>query len=103
MNIVLIIVSVAVGLIVLLKVWNKYSLKYNHGILRNSECGNCGNILKEESLIDAITKLDKEKEQMRKDAKLGTVKLHNMELICANCGAVNFERDLYKANSKKKK
>jgi hypothetical protein len=101
MNSILILVGIVLGFVILLNVWNKYSRKYNYGILRNSTCKSCGEVLGNESLDIAIPKLKEEKEQLKQNAKIGTVKLHNMELVCSNCGTINFERDLYKANREK--
>ncbi len=94
-------VGILSGLILLTSIWNKFSRRYNYGILKNSACKNCGEILGDKSLEIAISKLDKEKEKLKHEAKLGAVKLHNMELACPNCTTINFERDLYKTNRKK--
>lgn len=103
MNTVLIVIGVMVGIVILLKLWNKFTLQYNHSILGNSECIKCGTVLGEESLRAAIVKLNEEKEQLKKGTKIGAVRLHNMELVCSNCGALSLERDLYRMNRKNKK
>ena len=103
MNSILIAVGVIVALIVLLKIWNKYSLRYNHEILLNSRCKNCAEFLGAVALNNAVRELEKEKEQLKREAKIGSVKLHNMKLICPNCGIENFERELYKANRESRK
>lgn len=102
-SLLLIIIATAVCLGLLLKVWNKYSRKFNHNVLRNSACKSCGNVLGDESLNIATSKLEKEKEQLKREAKIGTVQLYNMELICPHCGAVNFEREMYKVYRDKPK
>jgi len=79
-----------IGWIVLMKVWNKYTRRYNYGILRKSKCKNCAEILGDVSLQIAIEKLQKEKEKIKQEAKIGTVKLHNMKLVCPNCATENF-------------
>jgi hypothetical protein len=101
MNMVIIGFGTGVALIILVVICNKFSLKYNHGILRNAVCKNCSEVLGNESLNKATEKLERELEQYKRDAKLGTFKLHNMELICPHCGVVNLERELYHANRKR--
>lgn len=88
---------------VLFQAWNKYSLRYNHRILQNSKCKNCSEVLGDKALGDALKELEKEKVQLKHEAKIGTIKLHNMALICPNCGTKNYERDLYKANQGNRK
>lgn len=97
MNNLLLIFSVIALFFLILKIWNKYSREYNHNILRKSRCKNCHTTLGDHSLKSAIIELQKEKEELKRNANLGTIKLHNMILICQNCGTENFERDLYKA------
>lgn len=92
-----------VVLVGILKLWNKFSLTYNHKILQNSKCMNCDEVLGTEALRTAIVELQKEKEQLKQETKVATVKLHNMRLICPNCQTENFERDLYKANRANRK
>ncbi len=103
MKTILISLGIVAVLIMLLKFWNKYSLIYNHGILKKSKCKNCIEILGAEALENAIIELENEKKRYKHEAKIGTVKLHNMKLICPNCGTENFERDLYKARREYKK
>lgn len=93
-----IVIAVVILISVFLKFWNKYSRKYNYNILQKSKCKNCHQVLGSNVLANAVKELEKEKAQMKANAKFGTVKLHNMNLICLNCGTENFERDLYKAN-----
>ena len=98
MKTIFIYIGLGIVLILLLKVWNKYSRIYNHKILTNSRCKNCKEILGSKALKAAIIELEKEKTRIKQEAKVGTVTLHNMKLICKNCDTENYERDLYKTN-----
>lgn len=102
MKAILISTGIIAIIMLILKVWNNYSLKFNHGILRISKCKNCTEVLGSEALENAILALQKEKNQLKHETKVGKVKLLNMKLICPTCQAVNFEQDLYKANRKNK-
>ena len=89
-------VIAAMALLVLaLKVWNYFSRRYNHKILRNSHCKNCAEMLNSETFENALRELEKEREQFKNETKIARVKLLNMKLICQNCGTENHERDLY--------
>ncbi len=64
----------------------------------NSKCIYCSEILGNESLEKAQAELESEKRAFKEEAKIGTIKLQNMKLMCTNCGGVNHERELYKAS-----
>jgi len=103
MSVISVIVSVILLLTVLLKLWNYVVRRYNHRILLNSTCDTCGKEVGLESLNEALEGLEEQKDRLKKEGKIGDVKLFNMELICSNCGGVNLERDLYKEYRNKKR
>ena len=81
-------------LVVALAAWNFFARRYNDRRLATSACLACGAMLGYECIAPARAKWRQGVQNMRMQGKSG-IRLSNLELCCAHCGARNYERDLY--------
>lgn len=101
MNTIILVFTLICTLILFLKVWNYISRRYNNNIISKSNCENCGAILGNECIIDAVKNWEMEKQKIIKENKIGTVILRNLDFICEKCGKPNSEQEIYKRNRRK--
>ena len=95
-------VIAVIGLILVFKVWNYFSRKYNNGILVNSNCRNCDVVLGETALNKALVEWQQKLAIIKKEVNMGTAILRDLEIICPNCGTIHSEKELYQRKKKNK-